>query len=386
MATYSAIIEKCKKDWNCKDLMKPKRGRKIPFSSPLLNYATYGGIPRGGITEFFGVPGGGKSTTAIDICKNAHVIFSEEYQEEVAALQEQLVSGTKEEKRSAEIQLEELSEHGAKKVLYVDLEHSMDNDWAAKLGIRPEEIDVMRPPDTIAESLLQAVQELIESGEVGLIVLDSVPSLVTKAELEKKFGERTVSSLAGLLTIFFRKIVPLLTRYDATLLLINQIRDNMDNPYVVNTPGGQALKFYASLRIMFKIDVPIDFLGNKLPASSENPAGYIITAKIVKQKSAPWDRKNASYHLLSQSGIRVDMDFCKLAVEKYGIIRKSGAWFYPYDPETREPVQDSNGKEVKLNGMVKVFEYVQTNTDYYNRLKTFIINDIEKSGIDNVSE
>lgn len=374
--SYADIIKKRIKDWNCDGLMegaRAKRGNKIPFSSPLLNYSTYGGIPRDAITEFFGAPGGGKSTTAVDICKTAYKLFQDEYQDQLFALQEKINNGNK----SLMSEYEDVKERGPKKVLYIDLEHSFDAVWADTLGIREGEIDIMQPPDVFAEDILQTVKEIIETGEVGLIVLDSIPSLVTQSELDKKFGERTVASLSGLLTIFCRKIVQLLTRYGTTLIVINQIRDNMDSPYVVNTPGGNALKFYCSLRIQFKIGAPVDFLGNELPASTENPAGYKVTAKIVKQKSAPNDRRAGSYYLMAHSGIRVDMDFCMLAVNKYGIINKAGAWFSIKDPYTKEQLVDETGKPVKVNGMTKVFEYVQNNPEYFNRLVKYITTDIE---------
>lgn len=376
MSTFSDIINKKKREWNCSGLMDgahTQRGPKIPFSSPLLNYSTYGGIPRYKITEFFGDPGGGKSTTAVDICKNAHDIFVMEHEAQVDALREKVARGNK----AIAAELDELIERGPKKILYIDLEHSFDGAWSKTLGINPDEIEIMQPPDVTAEDILQTVNDIIQTGEFGLIVLDSIPSLVTKQELDKQLGERTVASLPGLITVFCRKVVPLLTRYNTTLLVINQTRDNMDNPYVVNTPGGKALKFYATLRMLFKIGTPVDFLGNELPSNTENPAGYIVTAKLVKQKSAPWDRKNGSYYLMCQSGIRVDMDFAQLAVKKYGIIRKSGAWFTLTDPETGEILEDMDGKVVKLNGMSKVFDYLQANPEYYNKLKKVIIADIE---------
>ena len=373
--SYADIISKRKREWGSTimDAAKRPKGKKIPFSSPLLNYSTYGGIPRNQITEFFGDPGGGKSSTSIDICKNAYRIFQSEYQSSYDKLSEKAAGGDKQ----AKSELADLEELGPKKILYFDLEHAFDGAWATTLGINPEEIDIIQPPDVVAEDILQTVLEIVETGEVGLIVLDSIPSLITRAELEKKLGERTVASLAGLLTVFFRKIVPLLTRYETTLLIINQTRDNLDNPYVVQTPGGKALKFYCSLRIQFKIGSPVDFLGNELPQSTENPAGYIVTAKIVKQKSAPWDRKNGSYYLMAHSGIRLDIDFAQLAVKKYNIISKAGAWLTCTDPYTGSVLEDENGRPVKLNGMAKVLEYLQTNEEYFNQIKQYIIDDIE---------
>ena len=373
--TFTDIINKKKREWGCASLMdgaKAKGGKKLPFSSPLLNYSTYGGIPRNQITEFFGEPSGGKSSTAVDICKNAYQIFEAEHEEATSRLRELAAKD-----RAASAELQDLLDRGPKKVLYLDLEHSFDGAWAEKLGIEEGTIQIMQPPDVVAEDLLQTVKELIESGELGLVVLDSVPSLTTQQEIDKKFGERTVASLAGLLTVFCRKIIPLLTRYECTLLVINQTRDNMDNPYVVNTPGGKALKFYCSLRILFRIGTPVDFLGNELPSSAENPAGYIVTAKIVKQKSAPWDRRNGSYYLMAQSGIRVEMDFAKLAVSQYNIIHKAGAWFTFCDPMTGEILQDETGRDVKVNGFAKVLDYLQTHPEYFNQIQEYIMRDIQ---------
>lgn len=374
MSSYKDLINKMKKEWDCPGLMDgvhAARGQKIPFSSPMMNWATYGGIPRNKVSEFFGEPGGGKTTTSVDICKNAIELFTQEHEQKVAELREKIANGKKELAGT----LEDLLEQGPKKCLYVDLEHAFDSAWSRKLGIDTSTIEIMQPPDVPAEKILQRVQDIIETGEVGLVVLDSIPSLVTQAELDKQYGERTVSALAGLLCTFFRKIVSVLTRYECTLLTINQTRDNMDNPYVVNTPGGRAPKFYSSLRMYFRLGAPVDFLGNELPQSTENPAGYIVNAKIIKQKSAPFDRKLGTYYLMTQTGLRPDFDFAKLAVNKYGIIKKSGAWFSVCDPNTGE-ILEEDGRPIKLNGMAKVYEYLQANSDYYDVLVKYILDDI----------
>ena len=375
MGSYADIINQKKKEWGCEELMdaaKAARGPKIPFSAPLMNWATYGGIPRDKITEFFGDPGGGKTTTAVDLCHTAAKIFHEEWEDRLQFLQLKVSEGNK----GAKLEYEALTESGPRKVLYVDLEHAFDGEWATTLGIDFNELDIMQPPDIVAEDILQMLMEVIQTNEVGLIVLDSIPSLVPRAELEKKLGDRTVAALAGLLPVFCRKVVSLLTRHHVTLLMINQLRDNMDNPYVANTPGGRAAKFYASLRIQFKLGDPIDFAGNILQKSAENPAGYKIEARLVKQKSAPFDRKNASYHLLCNSGIRADFDFAQLASKQYGLLRKAGAWFSVIDPSTGEILEDETGKPVKLNGMPKVYDFLQSNPAYYQKLVEFITADI----------
>ena len=377
MSLFEDIINKKKKEWNAPGMMdgaKADRGQKIPFSSPLVNYSTYGGIPRDRITEFFGEPGSGKSTSCIDICKNAYQIFKQEYEDKLDELKIRVSKGDKQ----AAGDIEDLQEAGPKRIFYLDLEHSFDGAWSKTLGIKEEEISIMQPPDVVAEDILQTVQELIETGEVGLVVIDSIPSLIPRAELEKKYGERTVASLAGLLTIFCRKIVPLLTRYDTTMVFINQIRDNMDNPYVVKTPGGKALEFYCSLRVEFRQGNPVDFLGNELPMSTEDPAGYIIKTKIHKQKSAPNNRKSASYYLMCTKGIMPMFDYAQLAIKRYGIISKSGGWFTLTDPDTGEILQQ-DGKTVKINGLARVYQYLENNPDYYEKIQKYIMNDLNNS-------
>lgn len=373
------ILNKKQKEWKCDNLILKrtnKLGPKIPMSSPLMNYVTYGGIPRSRLIEFYGGYGSGKSSTAIDLCKTAYNMFQAEHDAKKADLRDKFSKGDK----MAGVRLEELEEIGPKGVLYFDIEHGFDPAWAGKLGVDVDEVHVLQPPNVPAEEILQLILDIIQEGETGLIVVDSVPSLVPKTILDKKIGEKTVAALAGLMTTFLSKVIPLLTRHDCTLLLINQTRPNMDNPWEPNTPGGEAIKFYASLRIFFRLGTPVDFLGNELPQKSENPAGYIVTAKITKQKTAPWDRKIGSYYLMTQSGIRPDMDFCQLAVKKYDIIKKSGAWFTLCNPVTGEVLLDDNNKALKLNGFAKVLEYVKEHPDYYNDLKSYITSDIEGNG------
>lgn len=384
MESYADIINKRKKDWACPDLMESVNkvgGRKIPFSSPSLNYATYGGVPRAALSVFYGIPSGGKTTSAIDICKNALELFNAEYTEEIVKLEEAVASGKKEAKAS----LQDLRDRGPKKILYLDIEHTFDKNWAATLGITYKAIDIMQPPNVPAEEILQMVTELIESGEVGLIVLDSIPSLIPRAKLEKKLGERTVAALAGLMTDFTIEINQTLMRYDCTMIYINQLRKNMENPFADNTPGGEAIKFYSSLTLKFIIGSPLDFLGNELPQKTENPAGYKISVKVVKQKSSPFDRKLAEYYLMARSGLRTDFEFASLAITKYNIIRKNGAWFTICDPETKEPLEIDD-TIVKINGLAKVYDYLQSNTEYYKKLCDYIVGDINQNGLETTSD
>lgn len=375
MPSYSDIINKVKKEWKAENMMEGYKANtvaKIPMSAPLMNYALYGGIPRGRITEFFGLPGAGKSSSAVDICKNAAIIFADDFEKEKNDLRAKIANGNK----SAQLELQTIEERGPRKVLYIDIEHGFDREWAEKLGITESAVDVMQPPNIEAEAILQMVQDIVETGDVGLIVLDSIATLVPRAELEKKFGERTVAALAGLLTIFFRKIVPLLDRYDCTLLTINQERINFENPYDHPVPGGIAAQYYASLRVMFRLGQPLDMFGNELPKSTEDPAGYIVQAKIMKQKTAPFNRKAASYTLMCDRGIMPMYDYVKLAMTKYNIIIKSGAWMTLVDPTTGEVLTNEANQPVKINGLAKVYSYVESNPDYYKKIVDYINADL----------
>lgn len=376
MSGYLDILNSKAKEWDCPGLIdRDKVGpiKRIPFSSPWLNYCTYGGIPRNRITMFYGRPNGGKSTTAIDLCNNAKKLFEQEYQDQVMELKDRAGKGDK----NASLELDELEDRGVKRVAYVDVEHTFDDAWAMKMGINKGDIDIVQPPDVSGEQILQLIQDIVCSNQIGLVVIDSLPSIVPEAQLKKKFGERTVAARAGLFTDFCTKMVPKLDRYDCTLLMLNQMRENMDNPYVDKIPGGEAIQFYSSLIIRFVIGNPVDILGNDLPMNTEEPAGYKISARITKQKTAPWNRKNGSYYLMTEDGIRVDMDYAQLAVNKYGIIRKSGAWYTMCDPYTGEILSDADGKPVKLNGMIKVYDYFQSNPEYYENLKSYILSDID---------
>lgn len=383
--SYADIIKKKQKEWKCdKPLVNSVtevQGEKIPFTSPLLNWVTYGGIPRGRVTELYGDEASGKTTTTLDLCKNAAEIFRKEYEAKIAELQQKMADGDK----HAEDEIEELQELGPKKVVYLDIENAFDLKWSGLLGLHFDgdecDIDVIQPPNIVAEDVLQFVREIVETGEIGLVAMDSIAALTPKAMVGKDIGERTVAALAGLLAIFLPLIVPLLQRYDCTLVMINQTRDNMVNPYVDKTPGGRAPRFYASLRAKFRKGKYVDFLGGELPNNVENPAGCIIEMQIMKQKTAPNDRRLGTYYLMTQSGIRPDFDFAALALRDYGLIRKSGGWYSFVDPKTGEVLETADGKPLKVNGMANVYSYLQSNSEYYTDLKEYIMNDINgKSG------
>lgn len=369
MASYTDILNKAAKEWNCPDLLdRAKNGtKKIPFSSPQLNYSTYGGVPIGMISEFCGEEGGGKTSTAIDVAGNAVKLFNEEYEAEVERMRELIASGKKEYAGP----LEDLIDAGPKRVCFWDLEHSFDYKWAKKMGVNSAMLDVVQPPNVSGEQILQKVEDLVCTGQVGLLIIDSVPSLTPQSMLEKKYGERTVAALAGLMTTFMIKMTPICAKYDCALLLINQTRDNQDNPYAIQTPGGRAIKFYSALRLYFRRGKPLDFAGNELPMNAEDPKGFLIDVKLLKHKAGSSDRRKASYYLMFESGIRPDFDYVKLAIERYGIIRKTGGWYTLCNPATGEILEEDD-KPIKINGLMKVYQYLQTHHQYYLSLCEFI--------------
>jgi recombination protein RecA len=313
-------------------------------------------------------------------------MFRNEFDDKIAELQQKLSDGDK----NAEDLIDELQEMGPKKVVYLDIEHAFDITWAKKLGINFEgddaDIDVIQPPNVIAEDILQFVREIVETGEIGLVAIDSVVALTPKTMLDKEIGERTVAALAGLLATFMPIITPMLTRYGCTLIMVNQIRDNLANPYVVNTPGGKAPKFYSSLRAEMRRGKFVDFLGNDLPNNTENPSGCIIEMRVVKQKTAPNDRRLGSYYLMFDSGIRPDYDYASLALKNYQLIRKSGGWYSFVDPVTGEVLETPDGKPIKVNGMANVYDFLKSNTEYYEALQKYIMNDISGTTGENNGE
>lgn len=184
--------------------------KKIPFTSPRMNYCTFGGLPVGKLIEFFGEEHGGKTTTALDIIAN--------YQ----------------------------NMDDARKVLYVDAENTLDVDWAVKLGVDVDSMIVFKPTSQSAEEIFQFILDAIGTGEIGLWVLDSIGVLASAQELDKSMEEKTYAGVSAALTVFGRKAEMLMQRHHCTGIGINQLRDDMNAMWggAVKTPGGRAWKHY----------------------------------------------------------------------------------------------------------------------------------------------
>ncbi len=250
-----------------------------------------GGLPRGRMIEIYGPESSGKTTVALHAVAEAQKLGG------VAA--------------------------------FVDAEHALDPVYAKKLGVDLENLYVSQP-DT-GEQALDIVDALVRSSAVDIIVVDSVAALTPKAEIEGDMGESHVGLQARLMSQALRKLTAIVNKSKTCVVFINQLREKVGvmfgNPEV--TPGGKALKFYASVRI--------DIRKTDILKDTDGAAGNRTRAKVVKNKLAPPFRQ-AEFDIMYGEGVSQEGCLIDLGVQ-YDIIRKSGAWFSYNDQKV------ANGRE-----------------------------------------
>jgi len=280
------------------DLQKKNLFRETISTGALtLDVALGGGLPKGRIVEIYGPESSGKTTIAL------HAI--------------------------AEVQ-----KNGGRAAL-IDAEHAFDPVYAAALGIKLPELLISQPES--GEAALEIVDQLVRSDAFDLVAVDSVAALTPRAELEGEIGQATIGLQARLLSAALRKVAANASRSGTTILMLNQLRMKIGvlygNPEV--TPGGNALKFYASARVDVRrkaaLDAPSGGVTTGINASAS--PGIRVRAKVVKNKCAPPYRV-AEFDILFNSGI--NNTGCVLeAAEAVGVVERKGAWFYLASDATR---------------------------------------------------
>lgn len=349
---------------------------KIPFSSPTANYMTYGGVPVGKITEFYGGEGGGKTTSALDICANAQKCFNKAFSDKMGSLTTQLkeleAKDTKEAKKLADkvsAEVNELQEKGPKVVVYVDAEQTLDVEWAKLLGVDTESMILVRPQEQTAEQVLQIIIDLVSTGDVGLCVLDSIPMLVSQNILEESLEKKSYGGISQALTTFCSKITPHLVQNQCAFIGINQIREDLSSMYnTTSTPGGKMWKHACSLRLRFRKDTLLDINNGELTSRAENPAGNRVGIEITKTKVCKPDRRIGYYTLNYTGGIDILADTLTIGIQLM-LIKRGGSWYY---------YTDKNGNEYKFQGSSKLLEELRTNepfkTELQNRINEVMYN------------
>lgn len=375
-------LEQLMKDWN-KDSkalvavqgLEREALPRIPFSAPSMNFQTYGGLPRKRVVEFFGPESSGKTTSALDIVKNAQMVFEQEWEQKTTELKERLENAraskaSKSSIKELEMQLESLIE--PLKIVYLDLENTLDTEWAKKIGVDVDNIWIVRPEMNSAEEILQYVLDIFETGEVGLVVLDSLPYMVSQNLMDEELTKKAYAGISAPLTEFSRKVTPLLTRYNAIFLGINQIREDMNSQYnAYSTPGGKMWKHACAVRLKFRKGDYLDENGATLTRSARNPAGNVVESFVEKTKAFKPDRKLVSYTLSYHEGIQIEADLVDVAVE-FGVIQKAGAWFSIVDLDTGEIMADEDDEPLKFQGKANLVRRLKDDDYLFDMIMTAV--------------
>ena len=319
----------------CKQGLSFDDVKRIPFSSPRLNYMTYGGMPVGRIIEFAGEEGGGKTTTALDLVAHAQKMFPD------------------------------------KQVLYVDIERTLDAEWAEKLGVDIDRLILFSPDEQTAEEIMEATKTIVETGSISLCVLDSLAAMVSAQAYSKTIEDRTYGGISMALTLFSKEMIPVCARTGCTMIGINQVREDMNSTYGgTTTTGGRAWRHNCSVRMTFQKSDYLDDKGNSIPRNSENPVGHLVKVALVKSKVCKLDRKVGFYTLKYLTGIDYISDIIDLAI-KAGIVNAAGAWYSILDENG--DVAQNEGTALKFQGRGKLHAFLSENADWADEINEQVL-------------
>lgn len=345
---------------------------KIPFSSPRANYMTYGGIPLGRVIEFAGEENGGKTTTALDLVGNAQKYFLEEYNKEVDRL-----NNTNKLTKEQTARLNYLLDRGPRKVTWVDAENTFDDTWASQLGVDVDNLVKIVPQEQYAEEIFEMCIELLNTGDVGFMVLDSLGILMSKQQYEKNIEDKTYGGIAMALTRFSKELCMICGKQKASFIGINQLRDDMNSMYGgTTTPGGKAWKHHCSLRVMFRKGSLLDNKYKEVPRKTESPFGHIVMMDVAKTKICKPNRKQGCYTLIYETGIDKLHDLIDICI-MYNCINKAGAWFTFLDPVTGETIENEDGSVAKVQGENAVRAYLETHHNLCSKYEAYVNHIIE---------